>query len=115
MNLGYAVLVLVIYTLVAARVTQFVNADSLIDPLRLAVLRRARDEGRSMKERERWATLHEFAACPWCISIWVGIFTAWIPVVIIGWPLWWCPLILLAVSHLVGVGARLTTGGGDKD
>lgn len=113
MSLGYVVLVLVVYTLAAARVTRFINHDSLLDPLRLTILRRARDEQRSMKERERWATLTEFVGCPWCISIWVGIGTAWIPVVIVGWPLWWWPLILLAVSHVVSVGAQLAAG--DED
>lgn len=107
MSLGYVVLVLIVYTLAAARVTRFINHDTLLDPIRLAILNRARDEKRSMTERERWATLHQFAGCPWCISIWVGIATAWIPVVIVGWPLWWWPLILLAVSHVVSVAAQL--------
>lgn len=109
MNLGYVVFVLIIYTLAAARVTRFINHDSLVDPIRLGILRRARDDQRSMKERERWATLSEFAGCPWCISIWVGIATAWIPVIIIGWPLWWWPLFVLAVSQVVSVAATLSS------
>lgn len=108
MSLGYVILVLVIYVLAVMRLVRLINADTILDPLRIVIARRARDDARSEAERDRWSTVEYFVTCPWCVSVWLAAGSAWIPVVIVGWPLWWWPLIGLATSHLVGVCARFS-------
>ncbi|MFA5711486.1 DUF1360 domain-containing protein [Mycolicibacterium sp.] len=108
MNLGFLILVLIVYVLAVARVVRFINADTLSDPLRVAVERRARDDSRSATERARWSTFGYFLTCPWCVSIWVCAATAWVP-------LWhaenrvaWYVGVVLAASMLIGVAAPLS-------
>lgn len=106
MSLGLLIILMITYTLAAARVVRLINADTITDPVRLAIERRARDDDRSPTERARWGTLAYFIGCPWCVGMWVTGGTAWIVPVAAGLPLWWWPIIALAASHLIGVGAR---------
>lgn len=108
MSLGYTVLVLVVYALAVMRVVRLINADTILDPVRIAIARRARDDARSETERGRWSTLEYFTGCPWCVSMWVAAATVWVP-------MWHADnrvaqyvALVLAVSHLVGVLARFT-------
>ena len=97
------VLVLVLYTLSVARLTRLVNADTVLDPVRVAVARRAGDPDRSEAERRRWNVVAYFMSCPWCVGLWLSLGGAAGPVVVLGWP-WWAGLpVALAASHLVGV------------
>ena len=122
LNLGYTLLVLVIYALAVARITRLINADTILDRPRvwiagkargaLLVAREAAAHGQLERERlfvataRRWQTLMYFVQCPWCVGMWMALLTAWLPVWILGWP-WWTLIPLgLAVSHLVGISAR---------
>jgi hypothetical protein len=98
-GLGFGLFTFAVYVLAAARVVRFINHDTLLDPLRIAI---ARIFGLN-------STALEFISCAWCVSIWVGAATAWIPVVIVGLPWWWVFLVILATSHLVGVAAPLSS------
>lgn len=108
MSLGYTVLVLAIYLLAVMRLVRLINADTILDGMRIVIGRRARDEDRSKAERERWSTLEYFTGCPWCVGMWLSMATAILPVLIIGWPWWALFPVALAVSHLVGVCARFS-------
>lgn len=109
MSMGYVVLVLALYVLAVMRLVRLINADTILDGLRIAVARRKVDLERSLAERNRWETVEYFIGCPWCVGMWLSFGSAWVlPVLIFGWPLWWWPLIALATSHLVGVCARFT-------
>jgi hypothetical protein len=124
MSLGCTVLTLVVYTLAIMRVTRLINADTILDKLRLAIAQKMRqhhdladkiegdtalDENASQyyRQRERrWSTLMYFVQCPWCVSMWLALATAWIP-------LWFNTNVVaryvgiaLATSHLVGICAR---------
>lgn len=105
-SLGYVVLVLIVYAVAVARVTRLINADTITDPLRVAIERRARDSDRSDRERGRWATLSYFVGCPWCVGMWLALLTTWFPIWLTGLSWWLYPLIAFATSHLVGVCAR---------
>lgn len=109
MSLGYVILVLTVYALAAARVTRLINADTVTDPIRIAVARRARDEGRSETERERWSTLEYFIGCPWCVSMWLAFATVWAPLFFAENRVVQYVAVALAVSHLVGVCARFAS------
>ncbi|AYP69996.1 hypothetical protein I5G62_gp10 [Mycobacterium phage CRB2] len=120
--LGYAVLVLVIYTLAVMRIVRLINGDTILDRLRLIPARRAENAREAYQEAQalgqtaraelfkhsfhRWNKVLYFIGCPWCVSMWVAFSTVWIP-------LWfhdnWVAryfAIALAVSHLVGLFAR---------
>lgn len=127
----FAVVTLIGYTLAVARVTRLINADTILDPMRLAVGNRVL-EARSVIQEHRmtglgdphrvalWegrlrrrATFFKFLQCPWCIGMWVALLTTWAPMLLLGWFAWpWFHAalaylgIVLAVSHLVGVAAR---------
>lgn len=104
MGLGMVVLVLLLYALSVARLTRLVNADTITDPVRLYVARRARDTGdRSDAERARWATLSYFLSCPWCVGFWLALALAYVPTRLVGWPAWALVPVALAASHLTGV------------
>ncbi len=91
------VLVLAIYVLAVMRLTRLVNADTILDPIRI---RAARKYGPA-------STLVEFLGCPWCVGMWFSLLLA-IPVVsFLAWP-WWSLIPLgLACSQLVGMFAPL--------
>ena len=118
------ILVLVVYLLASARLTRLINYDTLTDPFRLAIARRAETARQAAIEaevnqqittaelhsrrQERWLTAYEFAGCAWCIGFWVSLAGSVAPVVIVGWP-WWATLPLaLAASHLIGLFAPLS-------
>jgi hypothetical protein len=119
MSLGCQILTLSIYTLAVARITRLINADMVIDGLRLIPVRKMRAAQDAVTEARlhgqvaradilavsvrRWSTLNYFLACPWCVGFWVALATAIIPVRIIGWPWWALFPVGLAASHLVGV------------
>lgn len=121
-GLGYAILVLAIYTLAIARVTRLVNADTILDKPRIWLAGRARDamlmsqeaaaHGQVERDRvfrataARWNTALYFVQCPWCVGMWLALAAAYLPVWLIGWPAWALLPVGLAVSHIVGVSAR---------
>ncbi len=93
------ILTLAIYVLATARLTRLVNADVILDPLRVAVARRF---GSS-------STLAYFLGCPWCVGLWLALLLAIPTVAILGWA-WWTLIPLgLAASHLVGLLAPLAS------
>lgn len=98
----------VIYQLALMRVTRLINADTILDRPRLAIAsaaKAARIAGDDAGET-RWSTALYFVQCPWCVSMWLAIFTTWILVWILHLP-WWATIpIALAASHVVGICAR---------
>ncbi|AXN53278.1 hypothetical protein PBI_THONKO_6 [Mycobacterium phage Thonko] len=119
---AYNLLVCVVYALAVMRIVRLINGDTILDPIRLRIIERAqrhRDlaeearrhgqldrEGYEHDRMSRWNKVVYFVGCPWCVSMWVALFTAWVPMwhahnriaIYIG--------VVLAVSHLVGVFAR---------
>lgn len=119
MSLGETLLVLLLYVLVAARVTRLINYDTLLDPIRLWIARRAssaliyartselpEEKTSGLRRHQRWTKLSEFLGCPWCVGFWVAAALSPIPVVVIGWPWWTCAVLPFACSHLIGIGDR---------
>lgn len=122
MSLGYVILVLVIFVVVVARITRLINADTILDKPRMWVATKARNaqlvareaqaHGQTERERifvsltRRWETVLYFVQCPWCVSMWVAWGVGFVPVLLIGWPLWTVLPLGLMASHLVGVCAR---------
>lgn len=109
MSLGTVILVLAVYVLAVMRIVRLINYDTVLDWLRIAVARRAREDTRSEAERARWSTAEYFLSCPWCVGFWVCLATAIVPVMIVGWPWWALFGVALAGSHLVGVAAPLSS------
>ena len=123
-SLGYASLVLVLYVLAVMRLVRLVNYDTVLDPLRLLIARRAStariasDEAYAAgqpiagaahsRRRARWNTLAYFLECPWCVGFWLSLATAVVPVLIIGWPWWAVVGVAFACSQLVGMLAPLS-------
>jgi hypothetical protein len=101
------------------RVTRIINADMIIDRLRLWPVHKMRAAQDTVAEAHmhgqtaraeifavqvrRWSTVNYFLACPWCVSIWVAWGVGFVPVHLLGWPLWTVLPLGLAASHLVGV------------
>lgn len=121
--------VAVVYVLAVARVTRLVNADVVFDPVRLWVARRLSGVSRAAEECEfsgrdglaarlrrvqgRWGAVTYFLGCPWCVSVWLAAATAWIPLWFAGNRVAVYAGVVLAVSHVVGVGARWADDGED--
>lgn len=122
MSLGHTLLVLAIYVLAVATITRLINYDVILDPLRLWIARRASAAHEAAGEAEmngaptmaiaatrrhrRWNVLSDFLACPWCVGMWIALFTAPAVIHVLAWPLWsWVP-VALAARHLVGIGDR---------
>lgn len=122
MSLGYVLLVLGIYVLTVATITRLINYDVVLDPLRLWVARRISTAQAAAGEAEmngmptehaaatrrarRWTVVYDFLACPWCVGMWIALFTAPAVLHVLAWPLWaWLP-VALATRHLVGIGDR---------
>lgn len=126
MSLGHTLLVIVVYLLAAARVTRLINHDTVLDPLRLMIDRRAQTarlaaeeagnaEQASIAEQYRrrmgrWNLLLEFLGCPWCVGWWVALAGAVGVVAVLGWPWWAAVCVALAASYLIGVAAPLSAG-----
>lgn len=116
------VIVAVVWVLAVMRVTRLVNSDTVLDRPRLAVITRARAsradalESRALgqdvraelleRRAQRWATFTYFIQCPWCVSMWVAVLTAWVPLYAADNPVAQYLGAALAASHLVGVCAR---------
>lgn len=121
MTLG-TVIIAVTYVLAIMRLTRLINADTILDRPRLAIITRARasrldaNEARALgqdvraklleRRAQRWATFNYFVQCPWCVGMWLAFGTAWLP-------LWFADNavaqfvgVALATSHLIGVCAR---------
>lgn len=97
-SLGFAVFTLVIYALAVMRVVRLINFDTILDGMRVTVVKVFGPESK----------LVYFITCPWCVGFWVSLASAYLPVAIIGLPWWWLFLIALATSYLVGALAGLT-------
>ena len=121
--------VLIVWFLAVARVTRLVNADTILDPPRLWLARRAvaarevAAEAKQLGQVERYAALDRparrwekalgFVQCPWCVGMWAALLSAWAPMILLSWfsrP-WYLDVVVylalaLAASHLVGVCAR---------
>lgn len=125
------VAVALVYVLAVARVTRLVNQDVVFDPVRLAVARRLSSVSRAVSELElsgrdglagrlrgvqsRWGAVSYFLGCPWCVSMWLAAATAWIPLWFAGNRVAVYVGVVLAVSHVVGLGARLADDGEDVE
>jgi hypothetical protein len=93
------IVTLVVYVLAVARLTRLVNADIILDPLRVVVARRYGAD----------STASYFLGCPWCVGLWLALLLAIPTVAILGWP-WWSLIPLgLACSHIVGLAAPLAS------
>jgi len=122
MSLGNILLVLTGYVLTVASLTRLVNYDRIFDKVRLWPARRASVAATAAREAEannmptehvaavrryqRWVTLSDFLACPWCVSPWIAAPCAPVPIQVIGWPLWTLIPLVLATRYLVGIADR---------
>lgn len=121
------ILVLSLYLLAVARLTRLINADTILDNVRLRIAGRIRtlsaatDEAIEMGQvtyshalRDklgRWNTFFYFIGCPWCVGMWLALFAAPAPILLLRWPLWAVVPVGLAASHLIGLGAQLDNSG----
>lgn len=94
------ILVLVLTTLAAARVTRVIVVDRIGQPLRSAIVR----------WRGESSALTYLVHCPWCMGLWVSaalVAAVWWPAQLadrFGVTTWVAlPLTALAVAHLVGL------------
>lgn len=94
---GLSILLLALYALAIMRLTRLINADEITDPIRMWAANKYGPE----------STLYYFLTCPWCVSIWLALGTAWIPLLLVDLPLWLWVFLGLAVSHLTGLAASL--------
>lgn len=114
-------IVLGIYVLAVMRLTRLINADTVLDGPRLAIIKKAhaaREAAiearatsavaflRAERSAKRWATAVYFIQCPWCVGMWLSLASAIAPVLVLDWPWWAFFPIALATSHLIGVLAR---------
>lgn len=86
-------LVLILYVLAAMRLTRLVNADTILDPVRIRLARLFGPE----------STLLEFLGCPWCVGFWISLAAAVVPVLVLHFPWWWTLPLGLACSQIVGM------------
>jgi hypothetical protein len=94
------VLILVLWTLAVMRVTRLINFDTIMDWLHIANARRFGPNS--------WQA--EFLTCPWCIGMWAGLATAWVPILLTDDLIWWTyPLLALAASMVTGLAAPLSS------
>ena len=94
------ILMLVLYVIVVARITRFINFDVLFDRPRIGLARMFNSSPKAVY----------FLTCPWCISVWVAL--ACVP-----WPLFFADNrvllalgLALAASHITGISAPLSSG-----
>ncbi|OMB79276.1 DUF1360 domain-containing protein [Mycolicibacterium conceptionense] len=123
-TIGMTLLVLAVYVLAVMRLVRLINYDTILDPLRLWIARRANAARAAAAEADaadmptqfavfdrrmaRWNLLAHFLKCPWCVGFWGSLVTAVVPVLVIGWPWWSVFGVALACSYLVGLAAPLT-------
>jgi hypothetical protein len=97
-------LILVLYVLAVMRLTRLINFDTIMDWLHVWV-------GNHLGPNH-WVA--EFLTCPWCVGMWVSIFTAWVPLLFFGFPNWGLyaamyVVIALAASMITGLMAGLSS------
>jgi hypothetical protein len=123
-DLGATAVILGVYVLAVARVTLLINTDRITDPIRVFVAARAvlaqtaanesaaagQEANAAGHERraKRWDLVSYLLGCPWCVSMWITLGTAWLPLHHADnrWVQYIC--IALAASYLVGLLSRLT-------
>lgn len=80
-------------TLAVARLTKLMTTDEITDFIRIRIY-------------TRWGE-HSMpgylSRCPWCQSIWYGFASAWAVILPSGISWWWYPVIVGAISELVGL------------
>lgn len=123
MSTSHVLLVLAIYVLAAARVTRLINADTILEPVRLWIAGRAELASvatgeadtagqptratQYRKRTKRWVGVYDWVICPWCAGFWIALAGAAIAVpFVLAWPWWAVPPVGFACSHLIGVFAR---------
>lgn len=90
------VLTLVVYVLVAARLTRLVTTDKLTESVRAAVV-----------DRFGASSMTTFLVhCPWCAGWWVSAALSGPAAMVAGLPWWWAPALAFAASQVVGMMAR---------
>ncbi|MGW7504411.1 DUF1360 domain-containing protein [Streptomyces albidoflavus] len=117
-NIPLLVLVGLAMMLAVARVTRLITADSLTEPLRDALVDRARlrpnGDGTARLAPLPWRWAAKLVTCHWCSSVWVAAVgsTAYLTWATGRSPLTWEPslwflnlLSLLATSHMVATAA----------
>lgn len=97
-------MILGLYFLAVMRVTRLINFDTIMDWLHVWIGNRFGPGS--------WQA--EFARCPWCVGMWVSLFTTWVPMLFVGGPRWWSYVVLylliaLATSMVVGLMARFSS------
>ena len=93
------VLILPLYLLATMRLTRLINADTILDPVRVRLARRFGPE----------SGLLEFMSCPWCVGFWIALIGAVLVTCQMHWP-WYVAILLgLACSQLVGMLAPLSS------
>jgi hypothetical protein len=75
------------------RVTRFLNADVLAEPLRSAVERKWGDDSKPAY----------LMTCPWCASIWVAAAIVPVAYLAAGLTVWHVIASILTISWLVGI------------
>lgn len=90
-------LIIALYILAVVRVTRLINFDTIMYWLHNLVGNRFGPGS--------WQA--EFIACPWCVSMWVGLFTAWAPLLFFGFASWY----LYAISYVLFVLAASLVAG----
>jgi len=97
--------IIVVYALAVARLTGMFTVDEVTRPVREWLVGRFDP----YRRWQRWLAYLLGGAddtpdgCPWCVSIWVGMFTA--PLVVMWWrqPVVLVPMLGLAVSQTTGM------------
>ena len=97
-------LILVLYILTVMRLTRLINFDVIMDWLHTLVAR--------IWSPGSWQA--EFLLCPWCVSIWVGVATAWAPLLFFSFTSWYLyavvyVMLVLAASMITGLLARFSS------
>lgn len=87
-----------VYTFAVMRLCRLINFDYIMDPIRVALVKAVRGN----------PPFVVFITCPWCVSIWVVAFTAWLPLYFAHNPVVQYAAIILAVSHIVGIASPLS-------
>jgi hypothetical protein len=95
----HPVLVLSIYVLATMRLTRLVNADTILDPVRIKMAQMFGPQSGTL----------EFFGCPWCVGFWISLAGAAVPVAVLGWSWWWMLPLGLACSQIVGMLAPLSS------
>jgi len=95
----YTALVLSVYLLAVMRLTRLVNADTILDPVRIRLARRFGAESVPL----------EFLGCAWCVGFWISLAGAVVPVLVLGMSWWWLLPLGLACSQIVGMLSPLSS------